>query len=205
MTIHELCSRRLAAHERPCQIRVRLGSGQGTTAPQVSLRSGAGVAGWVLERGRVVRIDDVLRDARFKPVGGQGFAIRSMVAAPLWAGGNAIGVLGASSSRVAAFGERDELTTQLLANCSVPPLERARLERLAMTDHLTLAFSAGQLRAHLRAAMESRVGSAGPSLLRRRHAGRLRRRLLRLDHGRLAHPAPASAVTLGTARCCRPA
>ncbi|MGD0529674.1 MAG: sensor domain-containing diguanylate cyclase [Polyangiaceae bacterium] len=140
-------------------------SGQGTTAPQVSLRSGEGVAGWVLERGRVVRIDDVLRDARFKPVGGQGFAIRSMVAAPLWAGGNAIGVLGASSSRIAAFGERDELTTQLLANCSVPPLERARLERLAMTDHLTLAFSAGQLRPHLRAAMESRGGAAGPSLL----------------------------------------
>ena len=88
-----------------------------------------------------------------------------MVAAPLLAGGNAIGVLGASSSSPAAFSARDELTTQLLANCSVPPLERARLERLAMTDHLTLAFSARQLRSHLRAAMDGRMGDAGPSLL----------------------------------------
>ncbi len=140
-------------------------SGQGTSSPQVSLRSGEGVAGWVLERGQVVRIDDVLCDERFKHVGGQGFAIRSMVAAPLWAGGSAIGVLGASSSRVAAFGERDELTTQLLANCSVPPLERARLERRAMTDHLTMAVGARQLRPRLRAAMENRGGNAGPSLL----------------------------------------
>lgn len=73
----------------------------------------------MLDRGQVVRIDDVLCDERFKPAGGQSFAIRSMVAAPLWAGGNAIGVLSASSSRVAAFSQRDELTTQLLANCSV--------------------------------------------------------------------------------------
>jgi two-component system cell cycle response regulator len=140
-------------------------SGHGTSSPSVSLRSGEGVAGWVLEHGQSVRIPDVLRDARFKPAGGQGFAIRSMVAAPLCAGGVAVGVLSASSARVEAFDARDELVAQLLANCSVPPLERARLERLAMTDHLTLAFSPRQLRPRLRAAMESAGDVGGPSVL----------------------------------------
>jgi diguanylate cyclase (GGDEF)-like protein len=72
-------------------------------------------------------------------------------------------VLGASSARLAAFTERHERLAQLLANCSVPPLERARLERLATTDHLTLAFNARQLHPLLRRAMDA--GDGGPSLL----------------------------------------
>jgi two-component system, cell cycle response regulator len=140
-------------------------SGKGTATPQVVLRSGEGVAGWVLEHARVVRIDDVSEDDRFKPVGQQGFAIRSMVAAPLCAGGVAVGVLSASSASVGAFTSRDELTAQLLANCSVPPLERSRLERLAATDHLTLALNARQLRPQLHAAMQRRTAGVGPSLL----------------------------------------
>lgn len=138
-------------------------AGQGTATPQVTLRTGEGIAGWVLERGQGTRIDDVRLDTRFKRVGGQGFAIRSMVAAPLCAGGAAVGVLSASSATVGAFTERDERLAQLLANCSVPPIERARLERLATTDHLTLAFSAGQLQPLLRQAMDS--ADDGPSLL----------------------------------------
>jgi len=140
-------------------------SGRGSAHPQVSLRSGEGVAGWVLEHGQPVRIEDVAQDARFKPAAGQGFAIRSMVAAPLCSGGMVVGVLSASSALPGAFGQRDELVVQLLANCSVPPLERARLERLAMTDELTLAFNARYLRGHLRGVVESASGEAGPSLL----------------------------------------
>src|SRR5579883_1329875 len=51
-------------------------SGRGSDAPQVSLRSGEGIAGWVLANGRSVRIDDVRLDDRFKPAEKQGFAIR---------------------------------------------------------------------------------------------------------------------------------
>ncbi|HEX3345222.1 MAG TPA: sensor domain-containing diguanylate cyclase, partial [Polyangiaceae bacterium] len=140
-------------------------SGLGLSSPQVSLRSGEGVAGWVLERSECVRIDDVLCDPRFKPVGGQGFAIRSMVAAPLRASGATVGVLSASGARPAAFDARDALVAQLLANCSVPLLERARLERLAMTDQLTLALGPSQLRPRLCAALESAGEGDRPSLL----------------------------------------
>jgi diguanylate cyclase (GGDEF)-like protein len=129
------------------------------------LRSGEGIAGWVLDSGQSVRVDDVLHDARFKPATAQGFAIRSLVAAPLCSGASVFGVLSASSPRVAAFGARDEALAQLLANCSVPPLEKARLERLAMTDPLTLALNMRYLRAHLRRTIEDASGEAGPSLV----------------------------------------
>jgi diguanylate cyclase (GGDEF)-like protein len=131
----------------------------------VSLRAGEGIAGWSLESGRSVRVDDVQIDGRFKPASRQGFAIRSMVAAPLCASGSVVGVLSASSPSVGAFAARDERLAQLLANCSVPPLERARLERLAMTDELTLAFNARYLRAHLARSLEQAGADPGPSLL----------------------------------------
>jgi two-component system cell cycle response regulator len=140
-------------------------AGRGTSHPQVLLRSGEGIAGWALETGQPVRVDDVRLDARFKPASGQGFAIRSMVAAPLCASGTVVGVLSASSPEVGAFAARDELLAQLLANCSVPPLERARLERLAMTDELTMAFNARYLRSQLGRALEEAGEDPGPSLL----------------------------------------
>jgi two-component system cell cycle response regulator len=140
-------------------------AGRGTSHPQVALRSGEGIAGWALETGQPVRVDDVRLDARFKPASGQGFAIRSMVAAPLCASGKVVGVLSASSPEAGAFAARDERLAQLLANCSVPPLERARLERLAMTDELTLAFNARYLRSQLARALEEGRDEPGPSLL----------------------------------------
>ena len=140
-------------------------SGSGTAHPQVSLRAGEGIAGWTLESGKSVRVDDVRVDARFKPASGQGFAIRSMVAAPLCASGNVVGVLSASSPVVGAFAARDERLAQLLANCSVPPLERARLERLALTDELTMAFNSRYLRSQLGRSLEQSGEEAGPSLV----------------------------------------
>jgi diguanylate cyclase (GGDEF)-like protein len=140
-------------------------SGRGTAHPQVSLRAGEGIAGWALESGRSVRVDDVRLDSRFKPASGQGFAIRSMVAAPLCASGTVVGVLSASSPVVGAFAAREERLAQLLANCSVPPLERARLERLAMTDELTLAFNARYLRSQLGRSLDPSSDDSGPSLL----------------------------------------
>ncbi len=140
-------------------------SGSGSAHPQVSLRAGEGIAGWSLESGRSVHVDDVRTDGRFKQASGQGFAIGSMVAAPLCASGKVVGVLSASSPIVGAFAARDERMAQLLANCSVPPLERARLERLAMTDELTLAFNARYLRSQLGRSLELSGDEPGPSLL----------------------------------------
>jgi diguanylate cyclase (GGDEF)-like protein len=139
----------------------RSGSGRQTTA--VPLRVGEGVGGWVLEHGKPVRIIDVREDPRFKVAPGQGFAIASMVAEPLTSDGATIGVLSVSSPEVNAFSETDELLARLLANCSVAPIQRARLERLAVTDDLTLAFNGRYLASRMLEEMD-RARRAGDAL-----------------------------------------
>jgi diguanylate cyclase (GGDEF)-like protein len=139
-------------------------SGAGTENPSVALRRGEGISGWVLEYACAARVEDVHSDARFVPQSRQGFAIGSVLAAPLLSGGHAVGVLSLSSATPAAFSADDELFARLLANCSAPLIERARLERLAMTDDLTLAFNARYFLPRLR----EEIGGAaamGPSLL----------------------------------------
>jgi diguanylate cyclase (GGDEF)-like protein len=117
-------------------------------------------------------IDDTRDDARFVPLGQQGFPIRSIVVEPLWSSGDLIGVLSVSSARVAAFDESSRLKVRLLANCSVPPIERARLERLTLVDDLTLAFNLRHLTPRLREEMAfARERSSSLSFL-----------LLDLDH-----------------------
>jgi diguanylate cyclase (GGDEF)-like protein len=65
-----------------------------------------------------------------------------MLCEPLWSGGRVIGVLGVSSSEVGAFTSSHALLARLLANTCVPPIERARFDRSAQMDELTLASSA---------------------------------------------------------------
>jgi diguanylate cyclase (GGDEF)-like protein len=116
-------------------------SGAGKDHHSLPLRKGEGIAGWVLANARAALVRDTGDDQRFLPASGQGFAIASIVAAPLMHGGRPIGVLSASSSAARAFDEGHERLARLLAACSVPSLERARLVRLAVTDDLTLAYN----------------------------------------------------------------
>lgn len=117
-------------------------SGEGSDHRPMSFRRGEGVIGWVAEHRDGVRIPDVAADERFKPrAGRQGFLIQSILAEPLWSGGEIIGVLSVTSPEKDAFSLDDQLLVRLLANCSAPPIERARLRRLAMTDDLTLAYN----------------------------------------------------------------
>ena len=116
-------------------------SGAGAGKRPMSFRKGRGVIGWVVEQRKPIRIDDVRRDARFVEQTGQGFNVVALIAEPLWSAGEVIGVISASSPVAAAFGEADQLMLRLLANCSTPPVERARLRRLALTDDLTLAYN----------------------------------------------------------------
>ena len=122
-------------------------------APQGFLR-GDGVLGWVVENKRPAHIDDVEIDPRYKHFDDQAFTIRSMVAEPIWAADEVIGVLSVTSPDVACFDERDRLLVRLLANCSAPAIERARLRRLAMFDHLTLAFNHRYLYPRIKEEME---------------------------------------------------
>ena len=123
------------------QLLAAVRSGVGTEHPALRFRRGEGVIGWVIEEGKPVRLHDARNDARFKrKLPQQGFIIGSMVAVPMLAGGRVFGVLSASSERIGAFTEEDEQLLQLLANCAVPPIERGRLERLAVIDPHTMAF-----------------------------------------------------------------
>lgn len=115
-------------------------SGAGTGAPPAQFRAGEGVLGMVADTGKAALVEDAGTDPRFT-VRPTGFPVGSLVAVPLVAGGQVVGVLSASSPRARAFGERDRDLAQLLANCTVPSIETARLARLAVTDDLTRAYN----------------------------------------------------------------
>ncbi len=64
------------------------------------------------------------------------------------------------------FDAEDELVGRLLANCAVPPIERTRLQRLALTDPQTSAWRSGYLMPRLYRELEAaRIGDYPISLL----------------------------------------
>jgi diguanylate cyclase (GGDEF)-like protein len=138
-------------------------SGAGAAQRSLELSRGEGIAGWVLKNAKPALVADARADARFLDVAGQGFTIRSMVAEPLMSAGSAVGVLSVSASQVNVFTQADEQLARILANCCVPLLDRARLERLAVTDELTLAFNGNYLPLRLGEEME-RARHAGTAL-----------------------------------------
>jgi diguanylate cyclase (GGDEF)-like protein len=159
-------------------------SGIAHDAPSAPFSASVGISGWVLAHGEPVRVVDVRKDARFVAMPAQGFSIASMVVEPLMSEGATIGVLSVSSQEVNAFSATDELLARLLANCSVGPIQRARLERLAVTDDLTLAFNARYLGPRLTEEMERARRTEKPlSVL-----------LLDLDHFKLVNDRHGHAV-----------
>ena len=136
-------------------------SGAGRDTQAVPMAIGEGISGWVLAHGEPALVADVRDDPRFLVAPGQGFAIGSIVVEPLISEGKTIGVLSVSSPEPNVFSQTDELMARLLANCSVPPVQRARLSRLAMTDDLTLAFNVRYLGTRLLEEMERGRRSEG--------------------------------------------
>lgn len=116
-------------------------SGSGEDDRPMNFTRGEGVLGWVAERGEPVCISDVRNDSRYINPDAQSFPIRSLLAEPLWSSGEVIGVISATSPTIGAFNSESQLLLRLLANCSSPPIEKARLRRLAMFDDLTQAFN----------------------------------------------------------------
>ena len=137
-------------------------SGKGSHERPLSFRRSEGLLGWVVEHRASLCLDDAEKDTRFVSGHKQGFRVRSIVAEPLWAGGDVIGVLSISSGKRAAFSDEDTLLVRLLANCSVSPIENARLRRLAVVDDLTLAFNHRYLLPRLREEMERARRMATP-------------------------------------------
>jgi two-component system cell cycle response regulator len=138
-------------------------SGRGIEQRSLSLTKGEGIAGWVMEHGLPAYVRDTKSDPRFIVAVGQGFSIRSMIAEPLLSAGTPIGVLGASSPEPSAFSDDDVLMARILSNCSVPAIERSRLERLAAVDETTLAFNGRYLVPRLQEEMD-RARHSGSTL-----------------------------------------
>lgn len=136
-------------------------SGTGESDRPMDFRRGDGVLGWVVDHSHPVRIDDTAEDPRWLAGKRQGFEVASIMAEPLWSSGEIIGVLAVTSSRRAAFSESDQLVLRLLANCSAPPIERARLRRLAMFDDMTMAFNYRYLSPRIIEEMERSSRSGG--------------------------------------------
>lgn len=137
-------------------------SGAGENDRPMEFRKGEGVLGWVVEHGQPVRIDDVTSDPRWMVRGAkQGFEVKSIMAEPLWSSGDVVGVIAVTSSVQHAFTEDDQLMLRLLANCSAPPIDRARLRRLAMFDDLTMAFNHRYLAPRIIEEMERASRSGG--------------------------------------------
>jgi diguanylate cyclase (GGDEF)-like protein len=147
-------------------------SGVGAAHRAVQMRKGVGIAGWVLAHGRPVHVPDVREDERFAPSADQGFSVQSMIAAPLLYDNRVIGIFSVSSPEAHAFTSDDELLARLLANSSVPAIDRARLARLAVTDDLTAAYNARYLDPRLVEEIERA----------RRHGHPLSVAMLDLDH-----------------------
>jgi diguanylate cyclase (GGDEF)-like protein len=138
-------------------------AGVGLEQAPLDFRPGEGLAGWVVENRLAARVPDVQTDDRFVRRPEQGFPVRSILAVPLWSNAAVIGVLAISSAERDAFDEQHELLASLLANCAVPAIERARLERLAVTDPHTSAFNRRYLAPRLLEEM-SRSGRTGSAL-----------------------------------------
>lgn len=138
-------------------------SGTGEEDRPMDFKRGEGILGWVVEHGQPARIGDVDHDTRWVKgaPGQQAFHIRSIIAEPLWSSGEVIGVLAVTSPEPEAFSDEDQLLLRLLANCSAPPIERARLRRLAMFDDITMAFNHRYLAPRLVEEMERASRSAG--------------------------------------------
>ena len=148
-------------------------SGAGSDRPALSFRRGEGVLGWVVDHGEAVLLQDARHDARFKRnPAKQGFVVGSLMVVPMLAAGRVFGALSCSSDRTDAFSEEELQLLQLLANCSVPPIEKARLERLAVIDPHTLAYR----QTYLLPRLEEELGRAS------RYATPLSLLFLDLDH-----------------------
>lgn len=128
-------------NERRTELLSSARSGSGADSVPPPFRCGQGIAGWVVNEGRYAYVEDTRLDSRFEKLADHDFEVRSVVAVPLWSGGQVVGVLSVSASHEDAFDEREVLLARLLANCASPAFDKARLERLAVTDPNTKSFN----------------------------------------------------------------
>jgi diguanylate cyclase (GGDEF)-like protein len=127
----------------------------------ITFSTGDGVAGWVVQEGKLLRLDDAPADPRFKIVEGQENTIRSLLCVPLMVRRAVIGVLSVTSSKTGVFDEADEKVLSFLAASIVKDIENARLYRLSVTDSLTRVYNRQYLSERMPAEMDRKERYGG--------------------------------------------
>ncbi|HEY9151905.1 MAG TPA: PAS domain S-box protein, partial [Anaerolineales bacterium] len=109
---------------------VAFSEGKDTSVPSVKRalvkisRTGQGIAGWVVEQGKTVRVGNLTKDNRHIKT----FAnMKSGLYVPLKVGKTAIGVISVESEKVDAFDENDERLLTTLAAQAAAAVQNARL------------------------------------------------------------------------------
>ena len=116
-------------------------SGLGHDRKPAKFASGEGVLGTVANTGIPALVGDTSQHPDFVERAEIGFPVASLIAVPLLSAGSVVAVLSVSNQQPHRFSERDRDLAMLLANCTAPSIETARLARLAVTDDLTRAFN----------------------------------------------------------------
>jgi diguanylate cyclase (GGDEF)-like protein len=118
-----------------------------------SLRLGESVSGWVAQHRTAVKIDDLGRDPRPRPVGGAPIDAVSAIAVPLIARGRLYGVVRATKRGIASYSEDEFSLAQTIAAEAALAIAAAHaheeVRRLAITDELTGLFNARHFRSRL--------------------------------------------------------
>ena len=115
-------------------LEIHASAGLPLDAPELKLRIGQGVTGWVARTGKPARIGDVRRDPRYVMLHGE---VRSELAVPLEVMGEVRGVLNVDSRNEDAFSRSDE---ELLEELAV---------QAAKVIHNTWLFEQSRLKARL--------------------------------------------------------
>jgi diguanylate cyclase (GGDEF)-like protein len=125
---------------------------RGGRAQKQVIPAGKGMSGYVIANGKSLIIHDMLEEEHNARQDGLDFihfgspdVVRSILAVPLWLGGEVIGAISAQSYQPHAYDEEDLALLEMLASYAAIALENSRLfkkiERLAITDSLTDVYN----------------------------------------------------------------
>src|SRR5207248_8697629 len=93
-------------------LEIQAAQGLPAHAPELRLRVGEGITGWVARTGKPARVNDVKEDARYVMLRRE---VQSELAVPLEVNGEVRGVLNVDSDRVDAFSADDQALLEGLA------------------------------------------------------------------------------------------
>lgn len=89
-------------------------------------KPGEGIAGWVLQEGKAVLVNDVQEEPRFVEVANLGNNVRSLICLPIMDKGQVVGVFNISHSQKGAFDEGDKLALAYISTQVGAALTSAR-------------------------------------------------------------------------------